>query len=118
MPTSRTHAATARCARSRRPWSSSIGRGPDTVWTRYLGPDAIVTILGNSLTPVERSMREIGEVQRLREIRVMFQHATEDKFRAEVERVTGRRVVGFMSGIDVANDLSCEVFTLAPEMRP
>jgi hypothetical protein len=31
-----------------------------------------------------------------------------------VEDVTGRRVIGFMSGIDVHNDLSSEVFTLEP----
>jgi uncharacterized protein YbcI len=44
----------------------------------------------------------------------MFQHTTEDKFRAAVEEITGRRVIGFMSGIDVHNDLSSEVFTLEP----
>jgi uncharacterized protein YbcI len=70
--------------------------------------------LGNSLTPVERSMRDMGEQQRLRDIRVMFQHATEPQFREAVERITGRRVIGFMSGIDVRNDLSSEVFTLEP----
>jgi uncharacterized protein YbcI len=32
-----------------------------------------------------------------------------------VETITGRRVIGFMSGMDVNVDESCEVFTLAPE---
>jgi hypothetical protein len=59
-------------------------------------------------------MRDIGEEQRLRDIRLMFQHATEPQFRAVVEQATGRRVIGFMSGIDVHHDLCCEVFTLAP----
>jgi uncharacterized protein YbcI len=95
-------------------YKEQFGRGPDTVYSRYGGPNLIVCILGGSLTPVERTMREIGEEQRLRETRVMFQHAAEPKFRAEVERATGRRVIGFMSGIDVHNDLSCEVFTLEP----
>jgi uncharacterized protein YbcI len=44
----------------------------------------------------------------------MFQHATERQFREAVERITGRRVIGFMSGIDVHNDLCSEVFTLEP----
>ena len=47
-----------------------------------------------------------------REACVTFQHATEQEFRAAVEGVTGRRVIGSMSGIDVHNDLSSEVFTL------
>jgi uncharacterized protein YbcI len=96
-------------------YKEQFGRGPETVWTRYSGPDAILTVLGNSLTPVERTMLQMGEEQRLRDIRTMFQHATESKFRAAVEEITGRRVIGFMSGIDVHNDLSSEVFTLEPE---
>jgi uncharacterized protein YbcI len=95
-------------------YKEQFGRGPETVWTRYSGPDAILTVLGNSLTPVERTMLQMGEEQRLRDIRTMFQHATEPKFRAAVEEITGRRVIGFMSGIDVRNDLSSEVFTLEP----
>jgi uncharacterized protein YbcI len=93
-------------------YREQFGRGPETVWTRYGGPDALLCVLGNSLTPVERSMVQLGEEQRVRELRMMFQHTTEPKFRAEVERITGRRVIGFMSGMDVHNDLSSEVFTL------
>jgi uncharacterized protein YbcI len=96
-------------------YKEQFGRGPETVFSRYSGADTIVSLLGGSLTPVERSMREMGEEQRLRETRLMFQHATETQFRTEVERITGRRVIGFMSGIDVHNDLSSEVFTLEPE---
>jgi uncharacterized protein YbcI len=96
-------------------YKEQFGRGPETVWTRYSGPDAITSIVENSLTPVERSMLKMGEEHRLRDIRMMFQHATEPQFREAVQRITGRRVIGFMSGIDVHNDISCEVFTLAPE---
>jgi uncharacterized protein YbcI len=93
-------------------YKEHFGRGPETVWTRYAGPDCVVSILGNSLTPVEITMREMGEAQRLRDTLLMFQHAAEPKFRAAVEKITGRRVIGFMSGIDVHNDISSEVFTL------
>jgi uncharacterized protein YbcI len=98
-------------------YREQFGRGPETVSTRFSGPDVIVSLLGNSLTPVERSMLKMGEEQRLRDVRSTFQHATESIFRAEVERITGRRVIGFMSDIDVLNDLSCEVFTLEPAER-
>jgi uncharacterized protein YbcI len=96
-------------------YKEQFGRGPESVWTRYSGPDCVVSILSGSLTPVERTMRDMGEAHRLRDIRVMFQHATEPQFRAAVEQITGRRVIGFMSGMDVHNDLACEVFTLEPE---
>ena len=97
-------------------YRQQFGRGPEHVKTHYSGANAIVSILGNSLTPVERTMREMGEVQRLRDVRLMFQHATETQFREAVERITGRRVIGFMSGIDVQNDLCSEVFTLEPRI--
>lgn len=74
----------------------------------------IVCVLADSLTPVERSMREMGERQRLRDIRLMFQYAAERKFRAAVEQVTERRVVSFMSAIDVDQDLASEIFILEP----
>jgi uncharacterized protein YbcI len=93
-------------------YKEQFGRGPETVRTHQCGPNTILTILGNSLSPVETRMREMGEVQRLRDTRVMFQHATEQRFREAVEQITGRRVIGFMSGIDVEHDLSSEVFTL------
>jgi uncharacterized protein YbcI len=96
-------------------YQEQFGRGPESVQTHFASPDILISILSNSLTPVERNMRDIGEAQRLRDIRMMFQHTTEPQFRAIVETITGRRVIGFMSGMDVNVDESCEVFTLAPE---
>ena len=59
-------------------------------------------------------MVAMGEHQRLRETRMFFQHAREGDFREAVERVTGRNVVAFVSGIDTTADMSCEVFYLEP----
>jgi uncharacterized protein YbcI len=95
-------------------YKEQFGRGPETAQTHFASPNVLITILSNSLTPVERTMRDIGETQRLRDIRMIFQHATEPQFRAIVETITGRRVIGFMSGMDVHVDEACEVFTLAP----
>ncbi len=96
-------------------YKEQFGRGPESTYSHFVGPDVVMTLLGNTLTPVERTLVSLGEHQRLRDIRTMFQHATEDKFRAAAEQATGRTVVAFMSGIDVEHDVSCEVFTLAPE---
>jgi uncharacterized protein YbcI len=92
-----------------------FGRGPSRVRTHFAGPDVVICTLEKSFTPAERSMAEMGEHQRLRETRLFFQHARENDFRATVQRITGRRVRGFLSGTDTVEDISCEVFYLEPD---
>jgi uncharacterized protein YbcI len=70
--------------------------------------------LENSLTPAERNMAAMGEHQRLRDVRLLFQHATEDQFREAIEGITGRKVRGFVSGMDTRQDIGTEVFYLEP----
>jgi uncharacterized protein YbcI len=89
-----------------------FGRGPTRARTYFAGPDMIVCSLEKSFTPAERTMGDMGAHQRLRETRLFFQHAREDDFRETVQRITGRRVRGFLSGTDTQEDLSCEVFYL------
>jgi hypothetical protein len=43
-----------------------------------------------------------------------FQGVMRDRFVAVIEAVTGRRVVGFMSGNQQNPDMICEVFVLSP----
>src|SRR5829696_3189213 len=91
-----------------------FGRGPTRARTNWAGPDTLICTLENSLTPAEKSLVALGEHQRLRDTRMVFQHATEGRFREVVERLTSREVRGFVSGTDVERDLSAEVFYLAP----
>lgn len=91
-----------------------FGRGPTKARSNYAGPDTLVATIENSLTPAERSMVDMGEEQRVREIRTFFQHASEGEFRSEVEQITGRKVRAFVSGTDTANDVSAEIFYLEP----
>jgi len=95
-------------------YKEQFGRGPERSRSYFAGPDTLICMLADTLTPVERSMREMGELQRLRDIRMMFQYATETRFRAAVEEITGRRVLSFMSAVDIERDLACEIFVLEP----
>jgi uncharacterized protein YbcI len=95
-------------------YKTQFGRGPTKVRTNWAGPDTLITTLENSLTPAERNMVALGEHQRLRDTRMFFQYASEDEFRSVVERITGRDVWAFVSGIDAARDVSCEVFYFKP----
>jgi uncharacterized protein YbcI len=96
-------------------YKTQFGRGPTKVRTNWAGPDTLITTLENSLTPAERNLVAMGEHQRLRDMRTFFQYASESEFRGIVERLTGREVSAFVSGIDAARDVSSEVFYLKPE---
>jgi len=100
------------CNEMVRIYKEMFGRGPTRVRADWAGPDTLLCTLEDSLTPAERKMAELGEHQRLREIRTFFQHASEEDFRGSVEQITGRKVRAFVSGIDTDQDVSSEVFYL------
>ncbi|HET7589502.1 MAG TPA: Na-translocating system protein MpsC family protein [Solirubrobacterales bacterium] len=89
-----------------------FGRGPTRARTEFAGPDIVLCSLENTFTPAERSLAEMGEHQRLRDTRMYFQAATSDRFREIIERLTGRKVRAFVSGLDAGADICSEVFYL------
>jgi uncharacterized protein YbcI len=89
-----------------------FGRGPTKARTEFAGPDIVICSLENTFTLAERSLVEMGEHQRLRDTRLYFQSATHDRFTEIIERVTGRKVRAFISGIDPEHDVCAEVFYL------
>jgi len=93
-------------------YKERFGRGPTRAKTEFAGPDCVVCTLEDSLTPAERSMVAMGEHQRLRDVRLFFQHASEAEFCGVVERLTGRKVRAFVSGMDTSRDVASEVFYL------
>jgi hypothetical protein len=56
----------------------------------------------------------MGEHARLRELRLLFQYADSKLFCDPIERITGRTVRAFVSGIDTHSDLASEMFVLHP----
>jgi uncharacterized protein YbcI len=93
-------------------YKEQFGRGPTKARTAFAGPDTVICTLEHSLTPVEEKLVQLGEHQRLRDIRLFFQHATEAQFREVIERLLGREVRAFVSGMDVEADVSDEIFHL------
>jgi len=91
-----------------------FGRGPTKTKTNFAGPDLIVSTLEHSLTRIERLMVDAGEYERLRDLRMHFQHLNEEQFVGTVEQITGRKVRAFVSGIDTKRDVSAELFYLEP----
>jgi uncharacterized protein YbcI len=91
-----------------------FGRGPTKTRTSYAGADTILVTLENSLTQSEQNLAALNEHGRLRDIRMLFQHSSEKDFTEVIERITGRKVRAFVSGIDTRRDVSSEVFSLEP----
>jgi uncharacterized protein YbcI len=95
-------------------YKEQFGRGPTKARTNYAGPDCVICTLEESLTPAEKNMVAMNEHQRVRDMRLLFQHASEAEFCEVAERLTGRKVRAFISGTDTHQDVSSEVFYLEP----
>jgi uncharacterized protein YbcI len=95
-------------------YKEQFGRGPTKTRTNWAAPDMLVVTLEQTLTPAEHRLRELGEHKQLRDLRLLFQYADVDVFCEPIERLTGRKVRAFVSGIDTEADLATEIFVLHP----
>jgi uncharacterized protein YbcI len=96
-------------------YKDQFGRGPTKTRTQWAGPDIVLVTLEQTFTPAEHRLRYLGEHQRLRDLRLLFQYAEVAEFCDPIERLTGRKVRAFVSGIDTEADLATEMFVLHPE---
>jgi uncharacterized protein YbcI len=96
-------------------YKEQFGRGPRHAHSHFAGPNAVICVLEGTLTPVELSLVEMGEIRELQNLRQLFQAAAETAFRDAIEAITGRATVSFMSGNDVVNDVASEIFVFAPQ---
>ena len=90
------------------------GRKPGTAHTQLMGDDMLACMFGEVYTDVEKTMIELQRQALVQETRSAFQQAMERRFIDEVERITGRRVVRFISTHHVGPDLELELFLLEP----
>jgi uncharacterized protein YbcI len=96
-------------------YKEQFGRGPTKARTTWCGGDVLNVVLEDTFTPAEHNMVKMGEHQRLRDTRMFFQYASVREFCEPIERITGRKVRAFISGIDTeAEGLAVEVFVLHP----
>jgi uncharacterized protein YbcI len=114
--TDRTSVLASISAEMVRLYKEQFGRGPTKARTNWSGRDMVVVTLEDTLTPAERNLLSLGEDARLRETRMLFQYSWVREFCEPVERLTGRKVRAFISGIDTGADgMSMEAFVLHPE---
>jgi uncharacterized protein YbcI len=92
-------------------------RKPVTAKTQLLGDDLLVCVLGGVYTDVEKTLIELQHSTTVQETRSEFQTAMQHMFVDEVERLTRRPVLAFISNSHVGPDLEIELFMLGPASR-
>jgi uncharacterized protein YbcI len=93
-------------------------RKPVTAKTMLLGGELLICVLGGVYTDVEKTMIELQRAPVVHETRSAFQNAMEYRFVAAIERLSGRKVLTFMSDHHVGPDIEIELFMLTPQERP
>jgi uncharacterized protein YbcI len=94
----------------------TTGRGPTKARTT-LGDNGVFVVLQDSLTVGERTLTAAGQGHVVLDLRRRWQGVMEKDVSREIEELTGRKVVGFMSDNHIDPDLAVEVFVLEPLPR-
>lgn len=90
------------------------GKGPTNCKAFWAGPDVLLVMLGGGYTAAERTLHSAGHTEHVLSYRRTIQDVLERDLRGEVERLTGRKVVAFMSSSHMDPDLAAELFVLKP----
>jgi uncharacterized protein YbcI len=91
-----------------------FGRGPGAAKT-HISDNLVVCVLTDVFTPVERTLIEAGQEDRVRETRAAHRAATDSVYKERMESVLGRRVEAHLSSVNVDPDVAVDVFVLGPE---
>jgi uncharacterized protein YbcI len=86
------------------------GRGPMKAKTYALDDLVVVVMRGTGFTPLEKTIMDSGDPERVVEMRHEFQHVMTKRFTDTIEELTGRTVLAFLSQAHVEPDLTLEVF--------
>lgn len=95
--------------------NAHLGRGPKKASTFHHG-NVVVTLMHDVMTPAERTLAKTGNAPAVLNMRHLLQETMQREFNAAIERLSGRRVVAFMSGNHVEPDMAAEVFVLDREI--
>ncbi len=87
-------------------------RAPVSAKTQMLDDDLLACVMAGVYTDVEKTMIELQRSPVVKEVRSAFQTAMQRKFIDEVECLSGRKVITFMSDSHVGPDIEIELFIL------
>jgi len=93
--------------------SETTGRGPTKAKTT-IGDNGVFVVLQDTLTHGERTLSNAGQGRAVLDLRRRWQAVMQADVSREIEDLTGRKVIGFMSDNHIDPDLAVEVFILEP----
>jgi uncharacterized protein YbcI len=88
-----------------------VGRGP-TQARAYVLDDVIVVMLQDTMIKAEKTLADEGEEDLVRGVRRVFQGKFGDEANEIIERLSGRKVLAFLSDHNVDEDIAIEAFVL------
>jgi uncharacterized protein YbcI len=91
--------------------AEQLGRGPTKAHAFYRD-NILVIVLEDTMTRGERTLVASGSADTVLETRLAFQNAMRPYLRSAIERLTGTKVLAFMSANHLSPDLAAEVFYL------
>jgi uncharacterized protein YbcI len=86
------------------------GRGPMKAKTYALDDIIVCVMRGSGFTPLEKTIMDSGDPERVVEMRHDFQRVMTGRYCDAIEELTGRKVVAFLSQAHVDPDITIEVF--------
>jgi len=86
------------------------GRGPMRAKTYALDDIIVVVMRGSGFTPLEQTIMDSGQPERVIAMREDFQRVMAQRYRQTIEELTGRKVLAFLSQAHVEPDITMEVF--------
>jgi uncharacterized protein YbcI len=86
------------------------GRGPMRAKTYALDDIIVCVMRGSGFTPLEQTIMDSGEPERVIEMREDFQRVMAGRYKEAIEQLTGRKVLAFLSQAHVEPDITMEIF--------
>ena len=86
------------------------GRGPMKAKTYALDDIIVVVMRGSGFTPLEQTIMDSGQPDRVIAMREDFQRVMAQRYRETIQELTGRKVLAFLSQAHVEPDITMEIF--------
>src|SRR2546421_5637987 len=86
------------------------GRGPMRAKTYALDDIIVVVMRGSGFPPLEQTIMNSGQPERVIAMREDFQHVMAERYKQQIEELTGRNVLAFLSQAHVEPDITMEIF--------
>jgi uncharacterized protein YbcI len=86
------------------------GRGPMKAKTYVLDDIIVVVMRGSGFTPLEQTIMDSGDPDRVIAMREDFQRVMAARYKDTIEELTSRKVLAFLSQAHVEPDITMEIF--------